>query len=212
MSIPRLFVIGDSISMQYGPYLQRYLQGVFSYNRKGGIETSLTDIEIPKEANGGDSAMVLLYLQTIAKSKAFGADVILLNCGLHDIKTTPGTETKQVPIEAYRRNLQQIIPVCRALARHLVWIRTTPADEAIHNRVSSGFHRFARDVVAYNAVADEVMTAAGVPRLDLFTFTANLGTSQEIFCDHVHFPEPIREKHGAFIAGWLDAWWQGAQK
>lgn len=34
--MPRLFVIGDSISIHYGPHLQRLLGATFDYDRKGG--------------------------------------------------------------------------------------------------------------------------------------------------------------------------------
>jgi len=40
-----------------------------------------------------------------------------------------------------------------------------------------------------------------VPVIDLNTFTLNLGA--DLYCDHVHYHEPIREKQAAFIAGWL---------
>jgi hypothetical protein len=90
----------------------------------------------------------------------------------------------------------------------LVWVRTTPCDEAVHNtRPGMTFHRFAADCAAYNAVADEVMAAAGVPTIDLHSFTASLGG--EVYCDHVHFHEAVREKQGAYIAGWVDAYWLG---
>jgi hypothetical protein len=40
--------------------------------------------------------------------------------------------------------------------------------------------------------------------IDLHSFTANLGP--DLYIDHVHFPESIREKQAAYIAGWLDAY------
>jgi len=57
--------------------------------------------------------------------------------------------------------------------------------------------------IAYNDVADRVMREAGVPVMDLYTFTCNLGT--DLYCDHVHFHSHVREKQAAFIAGWLYA-------
>lgn len=59
---------------------------------------------------------------------------------------------------------------------------------------------------AYNAVADRVMAAARVPCIDLYGFTCLLGP--DLYCDHVHFKEPIREKQAAFLAGWLARWSQ----
>ena len=73
----------------------------------------------------------------------------------------------------------------------MVWVRTTPCDEAVHNKPTSSFHRFAADGNAYNAAADTIMADAGIPMIDLHTFTVNLG--DDLYCDHVHFPVPIRE-------------------
>lgn len=201
MSLPRVFVIGDSISIQYGPYLRQYLDGVMEYSRKEGEAEALLNLDRPQGANGGDSGMVLAYLQATARMAPIRADLLLLNCGLHDIKTDPATGARQVSLADYRRNLEAIVPLARATGSELVWIRTTPCDEAIHNVRCPAFHRFAADGRAYNAAADAVMAAAGVPMIDLYAFTLSLGTP--LFCDHVHFLEPIRQLQAAYIAGWL---------
>jgi len=124
-----------------------------------------------------------------------------VNCGLHDIKTNPATGAKQVPLDQYRTNLRAIVAL---LGAKLIWIRTTPCDERVHNaRPGMEFFRYAADGLTYNQAADEIMAAADVPVIDLYTFTVNLGP--ELYCDHVHFHEAIREKQAAFIAGWLGA-------
>lgn len=197
----KIYVIGDSISVQYGPYLQSDLQGVIEYSRKDGAAEALLNLDKPQGANGGDSSMVLAFLQAKARTGGIDADLLLLNCGLHDIKTDPVTGAKQVDIGRYAANLQAIVQTVAGLRSKLIWIRTTPCDEAVHNRPGMGFHRFAADCAAYNQVADGIMHAAGIPVIDLHTFTLNLGTG--LYCDHVHFHEHIREKQAAFIAGWL---------
>ena len=58
MTLPALHVVGDSISIHYGPYLQTMLTGVMTYSRKTAPDGSLDD-----RANGGDSSMVLDYLR-----------------------------------------------------------------------------------------------------------------------------------------------------
>lgn len=198
----RLYVLGDSISIQYGPYLERYLSGRLGYARKSAAEEATLALPNPQGDNGGDSSMVLAFLKAKEQTGGIDADLLLLNCGLHDIKTDPQMGTKQVPIDAYRANLRQIVDIVQRLGLRLIWVRTTPCDETIHNVRSSGFHRFAADVERYNAVADEVMSAAGVPIVDLFSFTHTLGP--DLYCDHVHFYEPIRALQGAFLAGWLE--------
>ncbi len=210
MTLPRIFVLGDSISMQYGPYLERYVAdkhhpaGKFHYARKSGQEEGLTNLAVPEDANGRDSFQVLSYLQARQQAGGLRADILLLNCGLHDLRTDPDTGAKQVSLDQYRRNLRQIIQITREIGPTPVWIRTTPCDENVHNKPGMSFHRFAADCETYNAAADEVMQGAGVKRIDLHTFTLNLGP--DLYCDHVHFHEPIREKQAAYIAGWLAGW------
>lgn len=208
----RIYVIGDSISIQYGPYLQRYLRGKMAYARKTAEDAAALNLDPPQGANGGDSAMVRAFIDAKAEAGGFDADWVLLNCGLWDLRTTPSdrpdprTGAKQVPLDRYRANLQAILDGVRRTGAQPIWIRTTPCDEAVHNTREFGFWRFATDCVAYNEAADAIMAENGVPMIDLYTFTRNLGDSQELYADHVHFREPIREKQGAFIAGWLTGW------
>ncbi|NQT93062.1 MAG: SGNH/GDSL hydrolase family protein [Lentisphaerae bacterium] len=197
----KIYVIGDSISMHYGPYLQNNLRGAMEYSRKGGDG---------EEGNGGDSSTVLSFLREEVQKGGIDADLLLVNCGLHDIKTDPATGARQVPIETYEENLRAIVETAAGIKPDLLWIRTTPCDEAVHNKPGAGFHRFAADCAAYNMVADGVMLEAGVPVIDLYTFTSNLG--DDLYCDHVHLHEHIREKQGAFIAGWLTAFVQERER
>ncbi|HOL21404.1 MAG TPA: SGNH/GDSL hydrolase family protein [bacterium] len=191
----KIYVVGDSISIHYGPYLENYLKDFAFYSRKEDKD----DPELG--ANGGDSSAVLRFLEQKLNSGGIDADIILINCGLHDIKTDPATGKKQVPPEQYRKNLYEILSVIRKLKAMPVWIRTTPCDERIHNREGISFYRFSSDVKEYNGIADEIMQKNNVPVIDLYTFTLNSG--KDLYCDHVHFNEHIREKQAAFIAGWL---------
>lgn len=200
-SKPKLFVVGDSISMQYGPYLEQYLKGKFSYDRKRETGDDSGDGERPKFANGGDSGMVLAYLKTKLKSKEFQPDIMLINCGLHDIKTDIETGKKQVEIEVYKENLKQIHHLLADRGIPMVWVRTTPVDDVQHNSKQQTFHRYAADLASYNEVADNVFEALNVPIIDLHQFTLNLG--DDLFADHVHFGEATRKKQAAFIGGFI---------
>ncbi len=208
-SLPRLYVIGDSISMQYGPYLEQNLAGTMHYARKTGEEEAALDQPAPHNGNGGDSARVLAFLQAKAAAGGIDADVLLLNCGLHDIKTDPDTGSKQVPLAAYRDNLEAIVALVARLDLELIWVRTTPCDERVHNKPGKSFFRFAADAVAYNDAADAIMAAKGVPSIDLHGFTSRLG--DDLYKDHVHFPPAICEKQAAYIAGYLAHWRQSGQ-
>ncbi len=204
MGTMKIFLIGDSISIHYGPYLESALAGIMEYSRKAGLAEALRCLDNPQGANGGDSRMVLSYLLATEQHKGIDADILLLNCGLHDIRTNPVTGARQVGLEQYRQNLKAILQVLSRMRPAPVWIRTTPCDESVHNaRPNMEFHRFSADCRTYNEAADEIMLAAGVPEIDLFSFTRNLG--RDIYCDHVPFHDHIRRAQAAFIAGWLCA-------
>lgn len=200
----KVYVLGDSISIQYGPYLEQALQGTMAYTRKEDEEEALLDLDNAQGANGGDSSMVRAFLTAKVRTGGIDADFLLLNCGLHDIKADPVSLEKQTPIERYAENLQAILELVVETGLELIWVRTTPCDENVHNHEGMAFYRFSADNVAYNQAADTIMAAANVPSIDLHAFTLNLGP--DLYCDHVHFHEAIRQQQGAFIAGWLTAY------
>jgi hypothetical protein len=204
MPLPRLFVLGDSISIQYGPYLQAMLAGRFAYDRKTGEEEAVRDLDIPLGANGGDSRMCLAYLNKRCTEPAFKPDIFLLNCGLHDVKSDPRTAEKQVPILEYVANLTAMLDLMQPRCR-VVWVRTTPVNEPQHNTPIMTFHRFNADIDRYNARADALMRTRGVASIDLHRFVRTLGPLGDLLQDGRHYHEPIRRLQAAFIAGWLDA-------
>jgi hypothetical protein len=198
-----VYVVGDSISLHYGPYLEKYLAGFAGYARKTGREKALDGLDLPRDANGGDSGAVLAFLRALAAQGRWPADLLLFNCGLHDIKTHPATGARQVPMGRYADHLAAILQTIENLGPRPIWIRSTPFDEENHNRKSVGFHRYVADLDAYNDTADRIMRAHGVDIIDLHGFTLRLGRPSELIVDHVHFREEVRALQGAFIAGWL---------
>ncbi|MBD2754359.1 SGNH/GDSL hydrolase family protein [Spirosoma validum] len=200
-SLPKLYVIGDSISMRYGPFLEKYVQGVWQYDRKSDDGQAAKNLDVPVGANGGDSRMVLEYLKLKAPDKTFQPDVLLLNCGLHDIKRNPETNAIQVDSASYRKNLEAIYQLLHKRNIRLVWMRTTSVEDERHNTRSKAFKRYARDLDAYNAIADEVMHKHGVSIVDLYTFTRSLGS--EHFVDHVHYDDAAMQLQAGYIAGFL---------
>ena len=57
-SRPKLFVLGDSISVQFGPYLEAYIDGKFEYARKAEKNG--------EPSNGGTSTTVREFLEAWA--------------------------------------------------------------------------------------------------------------------------------------------------
>lgn len=201
----RLFVVGDSISMQYGPALERALPPGWSYDRKrdGGGEKGAANLDVPQGANAGDSRMVLGYLRHRRRHARIAADVLLVNCGLHDIKTAGPAAPRQVPLDEYEKNLRAIVTEARAMHLRVVWASTTPVDDAIHAAKMHEFMRFASDVAAYNAAADRIMAELQVPVIDLHGFSRTLVPTGLV--DHVHYDEPSQIRQAGFLAERLAA-------
>lgn len=197
-----VFVIGDSISMHYGPFLKAMLEGAFRYDRKGGPGEALIDLEKPAGTNGGDSTVVLAYLRWL-RDGGRKLDILLVNCGLHDIRTDPVSGARQISLDDYAANLERIVDLSLELSEQAVWMRTTDALEHIHNTREQSVYRFHADVCAYNDAADNVMRSRGIPLIDLYRFTRTFG--EEAFCDHVHYTEEVRRLQAAFLAGYLES-------
>lgn len=206
---PRIFVVGDSISLHYEPHLQESLGEGFEYDRLTGQEEVLKALANSEVYKSGDSSSVLAYLEVMAEDAAFYPDLLILNCGLHDIKVNPQSGEKQVSLSEYRQNLSEIVDLLANRNIRLVWVRTTPVDDDLHNSRSRGFYRYAADVKDYNAVADSVMTSAGVSTIDLHGFTRSLG--ENVFLDHVHFVDSVRAAQGKHIAAFVGDFFGGNQ-
>ncbi|MES2276061.1 MAG: SGNH/GDSL hydrolase family protein [Bacteroidota bacterium] len=202
--LPTLFVIGDSISFHYGPFLKKYLEGHFIVDSKKDNGETAKNLDVPVGGNSGNSHMVVEFLKTKFKDPNFKPDYLLLNCGLHDIKHNPPNGKMEVDEKEYRDNLTTIVKMLNDREIKLIWVRTTPVVDSIHNRhvnPSTGFLRYAVDVDKYNQIADEICKKNSVPEIDLFSFTRQLGNGQ--FQDHVHYKEPARALQAAYIAGFI---------
>lgn len=203
MGMQRLFVLGDSISIGYGPFLEKAVAGWLHYDRKSGLHEALKNLDVPTGANGGDSGSCLAYLKGWQAKGGLPADFLLLNCGLHDMKHRRDSKLHQVPLAAYQTNLEQIVAVVKALGGvRLIWVRTTPVNEKWHHE-KKDFDRWEADLEKYNAVADGVMQGAGEAICDLHGFTKNI--IETMSPDGVHFTEEGSRLQGAFLAGWLKA-------
>ena len=195
-----IFLIGDSISLYYHKYLKEILNGKAYYSRKGNedeIKSALNTPNNPYGANGGDSNLVVKYMENmVEKGKKY--DLLLVNCGLHDIRVDRETLKKQVGEKIYKQNIEKIVELASRISNKLIWINTTHVNVNIHNKREDGYLRFNKDVINYNEIAKEIMKENNIKIIDLYKFTKSI-ENDEMYKDHVHFKDNISKKQAEYI-------------
>jgi acyl-CoA thioesterase-1 len=146
--LPRVLLIGDSISIGYTLPVRTRLQGVANIHR--AFE------------NCGTTAR---GVQEIERWLADGPwDVVHFNFGLHDIAHAGGPGPR-IPAAQYEGNLRVLVKRMQASGARLVFATTTPVPSPVE-----GPERSDADVAAYNAIARRVMEETGVAIDDLYAF------------------------------------------
>ncbi len=169
---PRILIIGDSISIGCTPHVAELLSAEAEVTHNPG--------------NAGDTEHTAANLDAwLAEAPA---EVIHFNCGLHDIKLSRRTRAHQVPLPRYRANLARIVERLEQTGAKLIWASTTPVAEDRH-RAARDFDRLNRDVLAFNAVAAEIMHHAGIGIDDLHAAVLSAGPLKLLGEDGVHFTE-----------------------
>ncbi len=183
---PSILIIGDSISMGYAPYVAETLADVAEVAHNPG--------------NAGDTSHTAANLEAwLAEARPA---VLHFNCGLHDIKLSRETHAHQVPLAAYRANLERIVGRLQRSGARLVWASTTPVIEARHHAAKE-FDRYNHDVDSINAVAAETMDRAGIPINDLHAAAVSGGLEELLAEDGVHFTDQGYRRLAGVVADCL---------
>ncbi|MEM7475412.1 MAG: SGNH/GDSL hydrolase family protein [Planctomycetota bacterium] len=156
--LPRVLLIGDSISIGYTLPVRKLLEGKANVHRP--------------QTNCGPSTKGVAELEKWLGKKDW--DVIHFNFGLHDLKymgpngenlADPKGETsaQQVPPGEYEENLRKIVERLQQTKAKLIWRNTTPVPEGAKGRVVG-------DSKKYNEIAAKVMQEADIPTDDQYTY------------------------------------------
>jgi lysophospholipase L1-like esterase len=165
--LPRVLIIGDSISIGYTEPLRELLKGKANVHRIG--------------ENGGPTSNGVAHLdQWLGSSKW---DVIHFNFGLHDLKIMDGGK-HQVPLPEYEANLRTIVARLKSTGARLIWATTTPVPDAKVNPPRKftdvpEFNAAARRVMDENHIAINDLYGLALPQLERIQLPAN-----------VHYTEP----------------------
>ncbi len=161
--LPKVLIIGDSISIGYTPPVRALLGDVADVRRV--------------KVNCGDTNAGLRHLPRWLGDTRW--DVIHFNWGLHDLcyrhpdSKVYGRRDKvqgeqAVPLAQYEQNLETLVQRLKLTGATLIWASTTvvPAGEA---------GRFVGDDRKYNEVAARIMHKHGVAINDLHALSASFG-------------------------------------
>jgi acyl-CoA thioesterase-1 len=164
--LPRVLLIGDSISIGYTLAVRGLLSGKANLHR------------IPE--NGGPTINGLAKLAGWLGDGRW--DVIHFNWGLHDLRLMEDGK-HQVALEAYQQNLRELVKRLKATGAKLIWASTTPVPPEKQSPP-----RRTEDVPRYNVAAKQVMDENQIPIDDLYAFALpRLGAIQRPA--NVHFTE-----------------------
>jgi len=179
--LPKVLIIGDSISMGYTKPVQTLLKETADVRR------------IP--ANGGPTTRGLEHIEAWLGETNW--DVIHFNWGLHDLKMMDG-KTHQVPLEEYKENLDTLVKRLQQTRAKLIWCSTTPVPEKVNPPRTNA------DVLDYNAAAAAIMEKHGVAVSDLYTFARErLGDIQ--IPNNVHFTKVGSQALAEKVAAEIEA-------
>jgi acyl-CoA thioesterase-1 len=154
-NLPRVLLIGDSISIGYTTRTQDALAGQANVLR------------IPENAGSTRDGLEKID-RWLARRPHW--DVIHFNFGLHDLKKQKSgspnpdqldvTGAVNIPLAEYEANLEALVQRLKQTGARLIWASTTPIPEGSPGRVRG-------DEVAYNEAARRVMEKNGVRINDL---------------------------------------------
>lgn len=148
-NLPRVLLIGDSISIGYLFPTRKLLEGKANVHRP--------------PVNCGPTIRGVESIDSWLGDKKW--DVIHFNFGLHDVRFMDETGKQQVSIEDYEKNLRSLVERMKKTGAVVIFATTTPIVPD-----STGPKRLVEDVLAYNKVALKVMEENGVNVDDLYAF------------------------------------------
>ena len=165
-------LIGDSISIGYGPHVKNKLRDTAEVS---GVE-----------GNGRYCSWVLDHLDEWVIDS--NPDIVHLNCGLHDMFLSAEGKVNS-PVEEYRVLVRQLFDrILEETDSILIFATTTPVDEERQRTSVYGrLVRYEKDPPIYNAAAIEAASACGVRVNDLYGLVMRTGADRVLGNDGVHF-------------------------
>lgn len=166
-SRPRVLILGDSISIGYGPLVEEALRDVAFVTRPKTAQG--------KAENCAGTTNALVHLDRWLAAEGGKWDVIHFNFGLHDLKrvvpssgagSNDPSHPRQAEPEKYKEQLEKIVEKLERTGARLIFATTTPVPPG-----GVRPHRDVEDPARYNRIALEVLKGKDIAVNDLYSFS-----------------------------------------
>jgi acyl-CoA thioesterase-1 len=185
--LPKVLIIGDSISIGYTPHVIDNLKGVAEVKRHKG--------------NAGPTIRGVARIEEWLGKEEW--DLIHFNWGLWDMYGWEYHKEDRSP-EAYGKRLESLVGRLKKTEAKLIWATTTPACPAKEKTMERRFNQNIRISPElerkYLDVARGVMTKNDVEVNDLHAFMKPQWTKYAIADNNVHFTKLGSQKLGEQVA------------
>jgi len=175
--LPRVLLIGDSISVGYSGHVKERLKGV------ANVDLMATSKAISDPA---------LLKETAYALEDYRHAVVHFNNGLHGWHVTESEY--EASLRAYVKKLKELAPRAK-----LVWASTTPVPSSQKDvKLEEGRNN---TVLKRNAIAEAVMKEHGIPVNDLYGLVIGELESLTASKGNVHYNEKGKALQGEAVAG-----------
>lgn len=178
-NLPRVLLIGDSISRDYYSTVERLLSGK-AYVGRLSSSAFIADPVLPQQ------------IKTTLTSTRF--DVILFNNGMHGWQHTE---------DEYRQAFPEFLETLHRYAPHakLIWASTTPLKNSPTALAEHSHEATDERIAARNSIALKLVEAKGIPVDDLYLLMSG---HPELHSDNVHFNEQGIALQAAQVAAQIE--------
>lgn len=188
MNDVKVALIGDSIRLFSEPYVRQHLPARFKL--------------LSPADNCKSSRNVADRIRDWVPPAT--ADIVHINCGLHDIRRDIGRHRPVSSPAEYVANLRHVFTYLADTGASVIWATSTPIRESVHDGIESPRWHLA-DLVAYNRLSVELAVSFGFRINDLYGRLAGAAAERLLMHDGVHFNQVGNQLIGKYVAAAIQA-------
>lgn len=176
-------LVGDSIRLYSEPFVRACLPSKFQVRSPS----------VNCKSSGNVAARIKDWIPPAT------ADVVHINCGLHDIRHDPGQNRPVSSPEEYVANLRHVFSYLATTGASVIWATSTPVNEAMHGDIAMP-RWYRTDLAEYNRLSVELALGFGFQINDLYGLLTEAAAEALFLPDGVHFNQAGNQLIGKHVA------------